>query len=115
MEPKQGDRIDVLNIPKDYHWRDLYQGQGIIDNNFNGHAIGDTGNVCFYMGHLPYKDHERFSCSGSGNSVKADRLKFIGKKPATFWQFKDGIRRAHNAEHYEEIVSVFEIEFNDIN
>jgi len=113
MTPQQGDRIIIKNIPEEYPFKDLYQGEGVIDNSFNGTAINDNGKVGFFTGYIPYKDKD-FSCSGCGYSIPADKLKYIETKLGTFWKFKNGIMRAGNAEYYQETVNYFEADFKDI-
>ena len=113
MEPRQGDRINILNVPDD-RFKDLYT-QGTIDKNWNDETVSENGNVYFLTGYVPYKDNGHYSISGSGHTVKAERLKFIGIIEAKFWRFKNGIRRAHNGEHYTEKVNLFEVDHKDLN
>lgn len=118
MTPKRGDRIIIKNIPEDYPYRHLYftegRPEGVVDvldidlNECNNEFVG------FFTGYTPYKD-DCFSISGSGNSAPLKKVKFVKNDFANFWRFKDGIRRAHNGETYQEKVNYFEIDFNDIN
>ena len=114
MKPLQGDRIKVLNIPEGYPWADLYEG-GVIDTDLDGNVIHQNGLVGFFTGanHYPYKD-KTVSISGCGNCVHVSKLRYIETAPGTFWKFKDGVMKAHNAEYYEEPVNYFECEFTDI-
>ena len=119
MIPKKGDRIIIKNIPSDYPYRNLYDlrtdgnGQGVIENNFN--VIEEKGIVPFYCGYTPYKDHGRISISGSGNSVKLSKVKFIKQGLAPFWKFKNGVVKAYNKENYMEQVNWFECDFNSLD
>ena len=119
MTPKKGDRIIIKNIPKDYHYRDLYgirpdgDGQGTIEDHFN--LIEEKGIVPFYCGYTPYKDNGKIEISGSGNNINLSKIKFIKTAPAPFWKFRDGIIKAHNSEQYEEDVNWFECDFKSLN
>jgi hypothetical protein len=114
MQPSQGDRVKVLNIPEGYPWADLYEN-GVIDTDLDGNVIHKNGLVGFFTGanHFPYKDRT-ISISGCGNCVHISRLKYTETKPGTFWKFKDGIPKAGGAEYYEEQVNWFECEFSDV-
>jgi len=114
MEPKRGDRIVIKNVPEDYHYKDLYQGLGVIDTGFDDKVIHKNGTVSFLTGYVPYKD-VYCSFSGCGYSVKFDKMKYIETKPAPYWKFKDGIRKAHNGVTYYETANYFEVDFVDIN
>jgi hypothetical protein len=117
MQPAQGDRIKVLNIPEGYPWADLY-ASGVIDTDLDGNVIHENGVVGFFTSanHFPYKDNNgKVSISGCGNCVHISKLKYIETKPGIFWKFKDGIPRAGGAEYYEEPVNYFECEFTDLN
>lgn len=113
--PQQGDRILIRNIPEGYHFKDLYitEGsyQGVIEAPY---TLGRTG---FMTGYTPYMDERgprSYVCSGSGHGIATYKLRFIERKPATFWRFKDGIPKAHNGEDYLLEVNIFECEFTDI-
>ena len=112
MTPKQGDRILIRNVPDD-RFKHLFEGQGIIDKTWNNKVV-DKGKIYFLTGYLPYKHNGHFSCSGSGNTVAVDKLRFIERAEATFWKFKDNVWKAHNAEHYQELVNIFEIDYKDL-
>lgn len=114
MKPNQCDRIIIRNVPDNYPYKNHFQGLGVVDVGFNGRAISDNGNVCFFTGYVPYKDHD-FSCSGFGHSVKFSNMKFVETKPAPYWKFIDGIKKAHNAETYYVPSNYYEVDFNDIN
>jgi len=114
MKPKRGDRIVIKNVPENYHYKDLYQGLGIVDTGFDDEVIHKNGTVSFYTGYVPYKD-DYYSCSGCGNSVKFDNMKYIETKPAPYWKFKDGIQKAYNRETYYELANYYEVDFKDIN
>jgi len=110
--PKRGDRIIIKNVPEDYHYRDLYQGLGVIDTGFDMETIRKNGKVCFLTGYVPYKDKDgSCSFSGCGYSVEFYKMKYIETKPAPYWKFKDGIR----GETYYEPANYYEVEFADIN
>jgi hypothetical protein len=111
---KEGDRIIITNIPKDYKYRHLYTGLGTVNASWSGAPISDKGNVYFLTGYTPYKDKSRFSCSGGGNNAPVDALKFVKRAPAPFWRFKNGMRRAHNDETYHEVVNYFEVDYKDL-
>ncbi|HHT9145680.1 MAG TPA: hypothetical protein ACFYD4_08395 [Candidatus Wunengus sp. YC61] len=113
MEPLQGDRIIIKNLPDTYLYKGLYEGTGTIDKNWDGEIIGKTGNVGFFTGYVPYKD-EGFALSGGGHSVNIKHLHFVETKPAPFWRFKNRIRQAGNSETYYEPVNYFECEFKDL-
>lgn len=114
-----GDRIVITNISEDHHYRDLYFNKsgepvGVVDNRWNENP--DT--VRFYTGYVPFKKRgaamETFSPAGCGYSCRKADLRFIGAKPADFWQFKGDVVRAHNGETYTEVVDWYEVEFSKV-
>jgi len=112
-KPTRGDRILIKNVPADYPCRDLYltEGQyiGVID-----HFNLETRTVSFTTGYTPYLDAGRYTSSGGGYGIEANRLRFLNRCPAKFWRFKDGIPATFNGENYELQVNYFECEFEDI-
>lgn len=118
--PQNGDRIIIKNIPENYQYADLYKTNGEFIGTVEDHfdLIKEKGYVSFFTGYIPYKrkdeNKEKISCSGCGNGCDLRNLKFLYRKPAKFWQFKENIWKANNSEIYEEEVSFFEIEFNKL-
>ena len=126
--PSVGDRIILINVPKDLRNLDLYkliylsQLNGIGDYEYlksYGFTVDDntwrrnSERAGGFSGYVPYKD-EYFSVSGSGHACNVSDLKFIGNKPAPFWKFKDGLKRSGNGILFWESVNYFELDFNNL-
>jgi len=111
--PKQGDRITINNVPADYHFRDLYLTEGRYEGIITNPETY-PGRIGFMTCYTLYLDEGNFQCSGCGNGIDIDKIRFVKTAPANFWKFKNGLPKAHNGETYQMDVNYFECEFTDI-
>jgi hypothetical protein len=73
----------------------LYGGNGTVGVCFNAHTYRPRGSASV-------------SCSGGPlPCIKVSDLTYLGTTENTFWEFKDGIRRAHNGVDYTETVNLW--------
>lgn len=108
----RGDRILIRNIPSDYPYRELYMTEGrhmgVLDA-YN--PISQV--VAFTTGYVPFFA-DKYVCSGCGYRIPYSKLRNLGRGPASFWNWKDGIMAHGNHHVYQLQVNYFECDFNDI-
>jgi len=115
---KNGDRIIIKNVPEDYGYKSSYitegKYEGVVCTKYTRKGDDSCYFTCLYTPYQVKGVPSTYSASGSGHTVDVDKMKLVKRDLATFWQFKEGIAKAHNGEDYQEEVNYYEIDFSDI-